>query len=165
MPSATAVTTITITAPATDAGVTAIAAEANAVAARWFDRSNSETKGTADAAVEDHDAVKLYRRLRPNSRSREALELLPAEADGGETPEELAARMRPDRNGDPVSKGSARAAIRVLQRVSKTLAEKGELSDRLVVRINFDDYHVERAGRYSVTREARNALDEFLAAE
>jgi hypothetical protein len=147
---------VTVSGPATDAGIDELLEAAQALHEEWFAR-----KTVTPRAAEDPDAVKLYERLRPHSRSREALELLPAEAQGGLTPEELGMTMRLEKDGSAVSKASARAAIRVIQRVTGGLIDKGVLTGK-VVKIDFSRYDVEGAGRYALSGEARKGLDEHL---
>jgi hypothetical protein len=147
---------LTVSGPATDAGMNEVLKSAQALHKAWF-----ANKTGAPSPVEAHDAVKLYERLRPDSRSREALELLPGESQGGPTPEELGMKMRPEKDGTVVGKSSARAAIRVAQRVTGGLIDKGVMSGE-VVKIDFSKYDVEKAGRYSLPDDARKALDEHL---
>jgi hypothetical protein len=147
---------LTVSGPLTDAGMNEVLETAQALHNAWF-----ANKTGTPSPVEAHDSVKLYERLRPESRSREALELLPAESQGRLTPEELGVKMRPQKDGTAVGKASARAAIRVAQRVTRGLIDKGVMSGE-VVKIDFSKYDVEKAGRYSLPDDARKALDEHL---
>src|SRR4051794_36782782 len=101
----TVVPEITISAPATEAGINELVAAATQLRDDW-DRTASASRPENKA-----DSVKLHEKLRPGTRSREALELLPAKSQGGLTPEELGRKMQPQKNGIPVSKASARAAV------------------------------------------------------
>ena len=105
--------------------------------------------------------MKLYEKLRPHSRSREVLELLPPKSQGGLTPEELGLKMKPEKNGSPVSKASARAALRVIQTVGGRLVQKGVVKGH-ALDIDFSKYDLEGAGRYALTDDARKALDDHL---
>lgn len=146
---------ITISAPATKAGVNELVAAATKLRDDW--NSTGSAAGSADQA----DAVKLHQKLPAGSRSREALELLPAKSQGGLTPEELGLKMQPKKDGASVSKASARAAVRVIQTRERRMLEKGALR-RKVLDINFENYDTEGAGRYSLSDEGRKALDEHL---
>jgi hypothetical protein len=152
----TATAMLTVSGPATDAGVEELFKAAQAMHSAWF-----ASKPAAPGA--EHDVVKLHERLRAGSRSREVLELLPAESQGGLMPEELGKQMRRERDGSVVDKASARAAIRVVQRVTTRLRDKRVISGELV-KIDWAKYDAEGAGRYSLSDEARKALDEHLKA-
>jgi hypothetical protein len=148
---------ISISAPATEAGINELWAAATRLRDDWYRTASSAGPGN------ESDAVKLYEKLRPRSRSREALEWLPPKSQGGLTPEELGLKMKPEKNGSPVSKASARAALRVIQTVGGRLVQKGVMTAQ-VLEIDFSKYDIEGAGRYALTDDARKALDGHLKA-
>lgn len=110
----------------------------------------------------DADAVKLYKRTKPGTRSRELLETLPGGQANALLPTELGLQMKPDTDGNPLSKGSVRGAIRVVQRVTAALAKSGSIGGD-VLQIDFAAYDLEGAGRYFMDEAARQALDDYLA--
>lgn len=155
---------ITLTAPATPAGVDELQSELDELKRQWGSEAVSTTTEGAMPSADEHDAVKLYKRTRIHSRSRELLEILPGGRANGLTPTELAELMRLDRNGEKLSRGSVRAAIRVVQRVTTKALKQGAISDD-VLQIDFSGYDEDNAGRYYVEEDARKALDAFLASK
>ena len=146
---------ISISAPVTEAGINELLAAATRLRDDWY------RTAPATGQANESDGVKLYEKLRPGSRSREVLELLPAKSQGGLTPEELGLKMKPEKSGSPVSKASARAALRVIQTVGGRLVQKGVMKGD-VLDIDFSKYDIEGAGRYALTDDARKALDDHL---
>lgn len=151
--------TLTLTAEASPKGIADLESQVQTLK-RHFLRTSTSTNTTGG---QEHDAVKLYEKTPANTRSREALEVLPGGKENGVTPEELAALMKPDRKtGNPIKKASARAALRILLVKADKRIRAGAISDK-VVRINFEDYGTEGAGRYYLDVDARKALDKYLA--
>lgn len=153
----TVVTEVTISAPATQAGINELAAAATQLRDDWYRSATA----AASSPEEQHDVVKLYEKISPGTRSREVLELLPAKSQGGSMPKELGLKMRPEKSGDAVNKTSVRAALRVIQTVEGRLVAKGVMKAR-ELDINFAKYDTEGAARYSLTDDARKALDSHL---
>jgi hypothetical protein len=106
------------------------------------------------------DVVAVYERCEPELRSRELLELLPGD-EPGLTPEEIADELAPDEKGETLTKDSVRAILRNIARAEGSLLKDGAIADHIIVK-NFDEYEREGAGRYSLRREDRDALDRHL---
>ena len=158
----TATSTLTLTAPATAAGIADLESEVLRIKRDLL--AGAAAQASTPTVGQGHDAVKFYEKTAPNSRSREALEVLPGGKANGVTPEELADLMKPDpKSGRPIHKASARAALRVLLVKADKRIKAGALSDK-VVRVNFDDYDSDGAGRYYLDVDARRALDKYLSA-
>ena len=77
------------------------------------------------------------------------------------TPHELARKMAPDERGSRLSKASARAAIRNVQRCETHLISEG-LIDRRIVQIDFSRYESEGAGRYYVSAEDKRVINKSI---
>lgn len=153
--------TLTLTAPANANGVLDLESQVEGLK-HEFGITSTTTTNTATSG-EDHDAVKLHKKTPANTRSREALEVIPGGEANAVTPEELAALMKPDqKTGKPIKKASARAALRILMIKAHKRIAAGAMRDK-VVRVNFDDYDSDGAGRYYVEKDARTALDKYLA--
>jgi hypothetical protein len=98
------------------------------------------------------------------ARSREVLRLLPAGKAAALTPSELAKKMRAWASGEPLSRASARAAIRNIQRCESHLLAEG-LVDRRILQIDFSGYDREGSGRYYLEPEDKRILDRCFAKE
>jgi hypothetical protein len=149
---------LTISAPANAAGIRELRAQVDELE-RQFQLGLGGTPAPAAEGV--HDAVRLYQRTAPASRSREVLELLPGGKANAVTPEELAQLMASDKSGAKLKKASARAAIRVVQRVTTKAIREGAIG-REIIEIDFSGYDQEGAGRYYVSEKARAAIDSYL---
>ena len=150
--------TIQLSAPATLAGVRDLRRQIEDVEREFFTLRPSARAATAP----DHDAVTLYKRTARDSRSRELLEVLPGGQAHARTPEELAQLMRPDaKTNKPLARGSVRGAIRVVQKVQTKALKEGAIGGE-ILKIDFGGYAQERAGRYYVEPDARQALDQYL---
>src|SRR5437763_1481902 len=138
--------TITLTAPATPDGVVKLEAAVARIKAGFGHNPAPPASVSSEAAPSnhEHDAVKLYKKT--NTRSREVLGKLPGSKEQALTPTEIAAIMAPDKNGKQLSKGSVRAAIRVVQGFNGRLTQKGILSPDQVVKIDWDKYDAEGSG-------------------
>jgi hypothetical protein len=98
--------------------------------------------------------IRLYQHVDRTSATRRLLEVLPGGRENGLTPEQLGSLL-----GDPaLPKASVRAIIRNAKRAEAGIG--GEVGD--VVKTDFSGYTAERAGRYYVEPDQRNALDGFL---
>jgi hypothetical protein len=150
--------TLTLTAEASAKGIADLESQVQTLKHEFLGTATSTS-----ATGGQHDAVKLYNKTPANTRSREALEVLPGGEANAVTPEELATLMKADpKTGKPIKKASARAALRVLMVKADKRIKAGALSDK-IVRVNFDDYDTDGAGRYYLDVDARKALDKYLA--
>jgi hypothetical protein len=148
--------TLQITVPLTPAGI----AEARADVDRAAELLRQSGKVVAFAK---HPARRIFRRA-AGRRSREILDLLPVGKEAAMTPQELARKMSPDARGNRLSKASARAAIRNIQRCETHLLAEG-LSDRRVVQIDWSRYEQEGAARYFVSAEDKRVINKSIDKE
>jgi hypothetical protein len=146
--------TVQISFPLTPAGLDQGRAEVDQVAELF---ARSQKKPVASAK---HPARRLFQRS-SGRRSREILDLLPAGKEAAMTPTELARTMAQWPDGAKLSKASARAAIRNVQRAETHLLAEG-LIDRRVIEIDFSGYDRESAGRYYVSAEDRKVLNRLF---
>jgi len=108
------------------------------------------------------EVVRLYKQTKSGTRSRELLEILPGGRAKAMLPEELGRVMKPNGSGNPLSKGSVRGAMRVVQRVTTKLTKRGSIGGN-ILQVDFSGYGEEGAGRYFIDEPARQALDEHLS--
>lgn len=102
-------------------------------------------------------AVILHQAMEAN-RSREFLEALSTKP---QTFDELSPHLSANHDGTALSAAQVRAVYRNIRRREEGLISSGKI-DRQVVRANFDLYEQEHAGRYSLTTQDLDALDQLL---
>ena len=128
--------------------------------ARAFDAA--ETAGDSDSLRPrlQNPGAALFWATGEDSVTRKLLRILPAERSAALTPEEIAATLGPHPDGTPMKKGSARAAILNARRIEKRLKEQNVI-DREVIRVDFDAYDADNAGRYYLFREDKDAIEQL----
>jgi hypothetical protein len=147
---------LTISIPFTSAGI--------AEGRRDLDRAAAVLeKNAPSVAFAKHPARRVFRRA-AGERSREVLDLIPGSKEAALMPSELATRMAPGPNGARLSKSSARAAIRNVQRAESHLLAEG-LIDRRVVLIDWSRYEREGAGRYYMSPDDKRVINKCFAKE
>lgn len=126
---------------------------------RAFDAPGVDDQ-TGSGVRSQNPGVALFRAAGQDSVTRRLLQLLPAERSEALTPAEIAAVLGPHPDGTPMKKGSARAAILNARRIEKRLKEQNVI-DREIIRVDFDGYEAEHAGRYYLFPEDKEAIDQL----
>jgi hypothetical protein len=103
------------------------------------------------AAADEPVVVRAYKRLRPDSKTRDLLRVLPAGEANAATPEELGAQLG-------LTKAQARALIRNAYRLAKGFG----LHRNDIVKVVWSNYSQEQAGRYYLDEDDHAALHAYL---
>lgn len=121
-----------------------------------------ESKKKEGLPVLESPAVTVYRNAGNTSRSRRLLELLPAGESNALSPSEIGELLPPATDGGPLTPHSVRAVMRNVKRNEHTRRERGEMpQDREIIQVDWSNYESEGCGRYYLSLEDRNAIDEY----
>lgn len=123
---------------------------------RWEPVNAAESdKGSpsADVATATPMIVRAYNHTRPPSRTQELLRNLPRGETGALLPQEMGARFSP-----PLSGVSVRQKVNNARKLEKALgAGSGN-----IVRVSWDSYNNEKAGRYYLSESDYDTLHAYL---
>jgi hypothetical protein len=120
-----------------------------------------EERSTSPVVNPKEPATVVYERSTPGGRSRELLELIPAGKAAALTPTEIGRALQLGPGGKPLSKASARAITRNIQKLEGHLLTEGAISRRLLM-VDFDDYDNIGSGKYYISDEDRQVLDKHV---
>jgi len=123
---------------------------------------DGEPKMKEGPPLSESPAVTVYRNAGSTSRSRRLLELLPAGESNALSPSEIGELLPPATDGSPLTPHSVRAVMRNVKRNEQTRRERGEMpQDREVILADWSNYESEGSGRYYVSLEDRDAIDQY----